>query len=145
MSAGFHCENRSENRAKNQVRIREPPHAAQNIKTHESLHVWTILLRLTLDEGWGSNFLRTNLDWFEASWILSWTIPWSLAWFLVLQIRSSPFGRVFLVQTKWFSLHNRCHVRLASICNFLGLHPRLKAGWTRRVWRLSDVLPPRSS
>jgi hypothetical protein len=27
-------------------------------------------LRHTLDEGWGSNFLGANLDWFEANWIL---------------------------------------------------------------------------
>ncbi len=49
-------------------------------------------LRPTLDQGPGSNFLGTNLDWFES---LSWTVPWSLAWFLVLQIRSSPFSTVF--------------------------------------------------
>jgi hypothetical protein len=27
-------------------------------------------LRHTLDEGWESNFLGANLDWFEANWIL---------------------------------------------------------------------------
>jgi hypothetical protein len=27
-------------------------------------------VRPTLDKGPGSNFLRTNLDWFEANWIL---------------------------------------------------------------------------
>jgi len=27
-------------------------------------------LRPTLDEGPGSNFLETNLDWFETNWIL---------------------------------------------------------------------------
>jgi hypothetical protein len=28
------------------------------------------ILRPTLDKGRGSNFLGTNLDWFEANWIL---------------------------------------------------------------------------
>jgi hypothetical protein len=53
-------------------------------------------LRPTLDEGPWSNFLGTNLDSFEASWILGLDCTLVLiAWFLVLQIRSSPFSTFF--------------------------------------------------
>jgi hypothetical protein len=43
------------------------------IKTSKLMRVWMSgqsYLRPTLDEGLWSNFLRTNLDWFEANWIL---------------------------------------------------------------------------
>jgi hypothetical protein len=51
--------------------------------------------RPILDEGPGSNFLGTNLDWFEANWILELDYTLVPAWFLVLQIRSSPFSTIF--------------------------------------------------
>ncbi len=70
-------------------------------------------LRPTLDEGPGSNFLKTNLDWFETDWIL-WVGLYlgSLAWFLVLQIKSSPFSTVFWSEPIWFSLQNRFSLNL---------------------------------
>jgi hypothetical protein len=83
-------------------------------------------LRTTLDEDRGSNFLGTNLDWFEANWILE--LDCTLVPSLIL---SSPnqelsFLHCFLVWTNWFSLQSRCYVGLASICHFLVLDPRLK-------------------
>jgi hypothetical protein len=105
-----------------------PVKLATSVFAYLSLHESRIL-RPTLEEGPGSNFLGTNLDWFKANWILeldykslSWTIPWSLAPFLVLQIRSSPFSTVFGFKPK-----NKCNVGLASICHFLVSDPHLKA------------------
>jgi hypothetical protein len=51
-------------------------------------------LRPTLDKGPGSNFLGTNLDWFEANWILELDYTLVPSLILGLQIRSSPFNTI---------------------------------------------------
>jgi hypothetical protein len=81
----------------------------------------------TSDQGPGSNLLGTNLDWFEANWILELDytlVPSLILWFSKL---GALLLDCFLVWTNWFSLWNRCHVGLASICHFLVLNPHLKA------------------
>ncbi len=57
---------------------------------------------------------------------LSSTVLCSLAWFFILQIRSFPFGTVFLVQTNWFSVQKRCHVGFRFNLSLFGLGPSSK-------------------
>ncbi len=52
-------------------------------------------LRHTLDEGPRSNFLGTNLDKFEANWILELDYTFVPSLILDSPIRSSPFRNVF--------------------------------------------------
>jgi hypothetical protein len=104
-----------------------------------------LYLRPTLDEGPGSNFLGNNLDWFEANWILE--LECTL---IPSRILGSPNQELssyhcVLVWTNWFSLQNRCHVGLASICHFLALDPCLKAlGPIQSFWpiRLLEFIGP---
>ncbi len=102
-------------------------HVMARLINRKRLEFWVLWLRPTLEECLRSSFLRTNLDWFEANWILV------LDCMLVLSlIIGSPNQELSLqhclsVWTNWFSLENRCHVGLASICHFLVLDSRLKA------------------
>jgi len=93
-------------------------------------------LRPTLHQGPGSNFLGTNLDWFEANWILSWTVRWSLAWLLVLQIKNSPSSIVFWFEPiDFLSKTGRFNFNLPLFGlgpSFKGLGTNLKL-WTNKI------------
>jgi hypothetical protein len=79
----------------------------------------------------GSKFLGTNLDSFEANWILrSWILllPWAQAFcILVLHMMSST---VFLSAAIDFHSKNGAIVGLDSISHFLGLDPPL----SKKLW-----------
>jgi hypothetical protein len=86
-----------------------------------------LYLRPILDEGPGSNFLGNNLDWFEENWILEWDCTLVPSRILGSPNQELSSYHCFLVRTNWFSLQNRCHAGLASICHFLVSDPCLKA------------------
>jgi len=84
------------------------------------------LFRL-LDMGPGSKFVETNLDSFEANWILELEPALDPS----LRLGSSNHGLTFLVlfllvATNWFSLHDAAMSGLASVYHFLVFDPHLK-------------------
>jgi hypothetical protein len=101
--------------------------------------------KATSDEGPGSNVLRTNLDWFEANSILELDYTLVLSLILGSPNHELSFLHWFCVQTNWFSLQNRCHISLASICHFLVLNISLKALgpiWSFQPIRLLELIGP---